>query len=224
MLPARAPRRVLAHLSGISNARALLVAPRRTPRRPALADEGFANRHLWVADVQSQRLERITATHTNETDPAASPTGGSIAYATDEVDFDLALFSPDGRSRQAVLSTARNEFGAGVVAGRRPIRLSHRPLGPSRDRSRSRDGLWERPIVTPDDFGTSPTDSMGALAFSPDGRDAGVSTQQRRRISAVAVAGNRWEADQAGRRTGVELRALPGFSIVVSGRSVDRIQ
>jgi WD40 repeat protein len=36
--------------------------------------------------------------------------------------------------------------------------------------SRSRDGQWERPIVGAKDFGDSLTQTLGALAFSPDGR------------------------------------------------------
>jgi WD40 repeat protein len=36
--------------------------------------------------------------------------------------------------------------------------------------ARSRDGLWERPIVTAVDFGASRTDTLASLAFSPDGR------------------------------------------------------
>ena len=35
---------------------------------------------------------------------------------------------------------------------------------------RSRDGQWERPVVTAKDFGNSRTETLGALAFSPDGR------------------------------------------------------
>jgi dipeptidyl aminopeptidase/acylaminoacyl peptidase len=36
--------------------------------------------------------------------------------------------------------------------------------------ARSRDGQWERPIVTAADFGASRTETLGSLAFSPDGR------------------------------------------------------
>ena len=168
--PGSPPRRVLAHLSGISNLAPFSWLPDGRHVVLSLADDGFANRHLWVADVQSEKLERITATHTNETAPAAGPGGGSIAYATDEVDFDLALYSPDGRSRRTVLSTARNEFGpAWSPAGDQFAFVTDRS-GRLEIWARSRDGQFERPIVTPDDFGTSLTESMGSLAFSPDSK------------------------------------------------------
>jgi Tol biopolymer transport system component len=35
---------------------------------------------------------------------------------------------------------------------------------------RSRDGVWERPIVTPADFSASRTETLASLAYSPDGR------------------------------------------------------
>ncbi len=168
--PGTAPRRVLSHLARYSNLPAFSWRPDGRHIVLALADEGLANRHLWAADVKSDTVERITATHTNETDPAAAPVGDRVAYATDEVDFDLVLVSPDGRSRQSLLSTARNEFApTWSPVGDQFAFLTDR-AGSIEIWSRSRDGQWERPVVTPADFGNSLTESMGSLAFSPDAR------------------------------------------------------
>ena len=99
-----------------------------------------------------------------------APGGSRIAYATEEVDFDLTLITPDGRSRRTMLATARNEFDpAWSPAGDQFAFVTDRS-GSLEIWTRSRDGVWERPIVTAKDFGASRTDTLASLAFSPDGR------------------------------------------------------
>jgi Tol biopolymer transport system component len=113
---------------------------------------------------------QLTSGHTNETSPAMAPAGGHIAYASEEVDFDLALITPDGQSRRTMLTTARNEFDpAWSPTGDQFAFVTDRS-GATEIWTRSRDGQWERPLVTPADFGASPTETLGSLAFSPDGR------------------------------------------------------
>ena len=136
----------------------------------ALPDGTGGNRHLWIADTVSGAARQITAGHTNETAPAVAPDGSRIAYATEEVDFDLTLITPDGRSRRTMLATARNEFDpAWSPAGDQFAFVTDRS-GSLEIWARSRDGVWERPIVTAKDFGDSRTDTLASLAFSPDGR------------------------------------------------------
>jgi Tol biopolymer transport system component len=136
----------------------------------ALPDTLGGNRHLWIADTVSGRARQITAGHTNETAPAVAPGGSRIAYATEEVDFDLTLIAPDGRSRRTMLATARNEYDpAWSPAGDQFAFVTDRS-GSLEIWTRSRDGVWERPIVTAKDFGASQTDTLASLAFSPDGR------------------------------------------------------
>ncbi len=116
--------------------------------------------------AQSVRSRRATPTKPR---PAVSPID-AIAYASDEVDFDLVLIPPDGRSRRTMLATARNELDpAWSPAGDQFAFVTDRS-GTIEIWARSRDGLWERPIVTPSDFGDSRTDTLASLAFSPDGR------------------------------------------------------
>ncbi|MEZ5291358.1 MAG: protein kinase [Vicinamibacterales bacterium] len=135
----------------------------------ALPDDHLGNRHLWLADTRSSERREITATHTNESDPAVSPDGRRIAYASDEVDFDLVLLSPDGGTRRPLLATARNEFSpAWSPSGDRIAFVTDRS-GSLEIYARSRDGQFERPIVTGTEFGAGPTRTLGDLAFSPDG-------------------------------------------------------
>ena len=136
----------------------------------ALSDQGGGNRHLWIADTVSGATQQLTSGHTTETSPAVAPNSGRIAFATEEVDFDLALISPDGRARRTMLATARNEFDpAWSPTGDQFAFVTDRS-GSIEIWGRSRDGQWERPIVTAADFGPSRTDTLASLAFSPDGK------------------------------------------------------
>ncbi len=135
----------------------------------AASDVQGGNRHLWMADTVSGAVRPITAGHTNETAPAVSPID-TIAYATDEVDFDLVLIPTDGQSRSTMLATARNELDPAWSPQGDQFAFVTDRSGTIEIWARSRDGLWERPIVTPSDFGDSRTDTLASLAFSPDGR------------------------------------------------------
>jgi Tol biopolymer transport system component len=136
----------------------------------ARPDDHGSNRHLWLVDTISGNAQQLTATHTNETFPAVTPTGRGIAYASDEVDFDLVAIAPDGRARRSVLATARNEFDpAWSPAGDQFAFVTDR-TGTLGIWARSRDGQWERPIVTDATFDASPSVTLASLAYSPDGR------------------------------------------------------
>ena len=136
----------------------------------ALPDVTGGIRHLWIADTGSGTARRITAGHTNETAPSVAPDGGRIAYASEEVDFDLRLITPDGRSSRTVLATARNEFDPAWSPGGDQFAFVTDRSGSIEIWTRSRDGKWERPIVTAQDFGESRTETLASLAFSPDGQ------------------------------------------------------
>ena len=135
----------------------------------SLPEDRGDNRHLWVADTASGTMKQITVGHTNETAPAVSSTG-QIAYASDEVDFDLVLIQPEGQGRRTMLATARNELDpTWSPAGDQFAFVTDRS-GSIEIWARSRDGKWERPIVTPADFGNSRTQTLASLAFSPNGQ------------------------------------------------------
>jgi serine/threonine protein kinase len=163
-------RQVLNQLGGSTNLTPFDWWPDNRHVVVALPDETGGNRHLWMADTQSGSMRQMTSGHTNETAPAVPSVGGRIAYASEEVDFDLVLIEPDGRTRRTMLATARNEFDpAWSPVGDQFAFVTDRS-GSTEIWARSRDGLWERPIVTAADFGTSRTDTLPSLAFSPDGR------------------------------------------------------
>jgi eukaryotic-like serine/threonine-protein kinase len=133
-------------------------------------EPGGGNRHLWIADTRSTEARPLTWGHTNETVPSVSPVSRRIAYASEEVDFDLTLISADGRLRRTMLATARNELDAVWSPQGDQFAFVTDRSGSIEIWARSRDGVWERPVVTSADFGTSRTETLASLAFSPDGR------------------------------------------------------
>jgi Tol biopolymer transport system component len=135
-----------------------------------IADASGGMRHLWIADTESPAISQLTSTHTNETWPSASPDGQHIAYASEEVDFDLVAISEDGRTQSRALATARNEMDPAWSPDGEQYAFVTDRAGSMGIWVRSRDGQWERPLVRSTDFDGSRTETIGSLAFSPDGR------------------------------------------------------
>ena len=135
-----------------------------------LTDAESGRRHLWTADTQSTWMRRLTSTHTNETWPAVSPDGRRIAYVSDEVDFDLVGITENGKVVRKTLATARNEMDPAWAPNGDQYAFVTDRTGPMEIWLRSRDGQWERPIVSGRDFGASAIDTLGSLAFAPDGK------------------------------------------------------
>jgi Tol biopolymer transport system component len=152
-----------------------------------ISNPSGGTRHLWLGDIESTALRQLTSTHTSETWPAVSPSGRQIAYASEEVDFDLITIAEDGRSQRPLLATARNEMDpAWAPAGDQYAFVTDR-VGPSEIWVRSRDGQWERPLVTGAMF-ESQTDTLGSLAYSPDGRTLAFQRRDRGRATIWLVA------------------------------------
>ena len=80
------------------------------------------------------------------------------------------LIRPDGASRRPILATARNEFAPTWSPSGDQFAFVTDRSGALEVWARSRDGQFERPIVSATDFDASPTQTLGSLAFSPDGK------------------------------------------------------
>ena len=198
--PDEAIREVLAHIGKTANLPSFSWVPDNRHVAIGVTDGDSGRRHLWIADTESPVMRRLTSTHTNETWPAASPDGRRIAYASEDVDFDLVAIAEDGRLLRKPLATARNEMDpVWSPTGDQYAFVSDRS-GFLEIWMRSRDGQWERPVVSGRDFGTSPTVTLGSLAFSPDGR----TLVYHRRSPDDAIL---WMTPSAG---GTPVKLLPG--------------
>jgi Tol biopolymer transport system component len=131
--------------------------------------------HLWVGDVDSDRIQPLTVTNSNESSPAVSPDGRRLAFASEATDFDLVLVPLNGSVTRTFLSSTRNELDpAWSPTGAQYAFVSDRSgsqeIWVRSEEGASERGGFERPLVTDADFSGSRTMVLGSLAFSRDGR------------------------------------------------------
>jgi Tol biopolymer transport system component len=162
-----APREILRDLGTLTNPTPFSWWPDNRHVVLALPDP-IANPHLWLADSVTGALTQITHGHTGETEPSVG-SRNRIAYSSQEVDFDLTLISSDGRTRRTFLGTTRNEYDPAWSPRGDQFAFVTDRSGALEIWTRSRDGQWERPIVSAADFPASRTETLGSLAFSPSG-------------------------------------------------------
>jgi Tol biopolymer transport system component len=126
--------------------------------------------HLWVVDTQSGDMRPLTSGAGGENTAAVSPDGRRIAYATQDTNFDLIEVPLDGSSPRQILATSRNESEPGWS----PVSAQYAFVTDRNGRPeiwlRSRDGAWERPLVTDESFAHEVTHTFRLPVFSPDGQ------------------------------------------------------
>ena len=134
----------------------------------SLADTQNSGRHLWLADTDSDRLEKLTMSPLSESSPSVSSDGLRLAFTSEDVDFDLISIPGDGSSPQPLYATSRNEFDPAWTPNEQSFAFVTDRSGPLQLVVRSRDG-FERPIVYDSQFPGDETWALGSLAFSPNG-------------------------------------------------------
>jgi Tol biopolymer transport system component len=127
--------------------------------------------HLWIADLQSDRVWPLTRGPDSELNPSSSLTGDRIVFTRGEPDYDLVQISlTDRTSSRSLLSTSQNESDPTLSPdGQRFAYVTDRN-GQDEIWERSTDGAIDRPLVTQRDFGEDRTVMLGSPAFSPDGQ------------------------------------------------------
>jgi Tol biopolymer transport system component len=105
-----------------------------------------------------------------ENDPAVSPDGTRLALTLQQADYDLYQLSVERASPSVVLATSRNEMDPAWSPSGTEMAFTTDRSGHEEIWSRSQKGDFERPLVTPGDFGASRTDLLNMPAFSPDGQ------------------------------------------------------
>jgi eukaryotic-like serine/threonine-protein kinase len=126
--------------------------------------------HLWLTDTASSNARLITASGSVENDPAVSPDGTHLATAFQQANYDIYQISLDKATLVPVLTSARNEMDPVWSAAGSELAYTTDRSGSDEIWLRSRDGEFERPLVTAADFGETQTHVLSAPAFSPDGQ------------------------------------------------------
>src|SRR5262249_20806981 len=116
--PSGAPRRTRSKLPRSSTQRAVLRSQAGIRAFSWMPDGrhivlsgsfGEGGSRLHLVDSESERLEPLTATTGEESDPAVSPDGKRIAFASGTDDFDLVEIPVDGSRVRTLLATSRSE-------------------------------------------------------------------------------------------------------------------
>jgi serine/threonine protein kinase/Tol biopolymer transport system component len=124
---------------------------------------------LWASDIESEILQRVTASPTGYDDhPAVSPDGHRMAFSTVHEDYDIVSVPLDGSALRPILATALNEFSPSWSLSGRMAFITDRS-GQDEVWLRDAQGDLERPIATQSDFPDDPTELISNVAISPNG-------------------------------------------------------
>lgn len=160
--PNAPPRRYLENLSNDHLARSFAWMPDSS--RIVYTDG-----HLWMADLPSGSVRKITAGTGDEVSPSIAPGGASMAFAATDFNYSVRQISLDGKTSTASPST--------TMCGLAP---AWSPTGPQYAYVTDRNGQpevwlkdtqsgWERPLVAAKDFDDR-TAAILDVTFSPDGQ------------------------------------------------------
>jgi Tol biopolymer transport system component len=125
--------------------------------------------HLWLADTATGGLTPLTTTALNESAPAVSPDGHTIAFDSQATDFDLVEIPLDGSPMRSYLSSTRNEYDPAVSPVSTQFAYVTDRSGDLEIWLQNEEGYLQQPLVRAADAGGTLSLAVGALAFSPDG-------------------------------------------------------
>jgi eukaryotic-like serine/threonine-protein kinase len=149
--------------------------------------KGFDS-ELWMADLKNATLERITADNTTESEPAVSPDGKKVIFASTAEDYNMVEISLDGGAIRSLLTTSRSElFPAWPRAGEEYAYVTDHS-GESEIWVRSRRNNWERPLIAPKDFSKSPPTQFFTPEYSPDGRSLAFAATGNHQVASIWIA------------------------------------
>jgi len=126
--------------------------------------------HLWIRSTERPQSTLLTASGSIESEPAVSPDGARLAVAFQQANYDVYRISVDRPVLEPVLASSRNEMDPAWAPAAAQLAFTTDRSGSDEIWLRSQNGEFERPLVTPKDFGTGATFILGAPTFSPDGQ------------------------------------------------------
>jgi Tol biopolymer transport system component len=141
-----------------------------------------------MANLKNQTLSRITADNTSEAEPAVSPDGKRIVYASTAEDYNMVEVPVDGGPVRNLLTTSRSElFPAWPPSGEEYAYVTDHS-GDSEIWIRSRRSNWERPLITPKDFSKNPPTQFFTPEYSPDGASLAFAATGNHRVASIWIA------------------------------------
>ncbi len=123
---------------------------------------------LWMAHVEDQDLDALTADESIKVRPSVSPDGKRIAYASMAENFDIVEIPVSGGPIRPILATSRNEMSPAWSPVAPLLAYVTDRSGPQEIWLRNAQDGSDRPLVTQRDFADD-TLALGTLAVSPDG-------------------------------------------------------
>jgi serine/threonine protein kinase len=131
------------------------------------AHQGEPN-NLWIGNIDSNDLRRLTSTPTNQNSPSLSPDGRRILYQDLRADFDIAKVDlADGKVIR-LIATDRNESMPMWAAHTGKFVYVTSRSGPHEIWLRNEDGS-DRPVVTQADFAPATVNVFMDPVLSPEG-------------------------------------------------------
>lgn len=161
------PRRVLRQLEAFPLAREFAWMGGSTVVFSNLSGLSI-NTHLYLADLDQNTIEPLSAGPGSEFSPSAAPNGQTTAFSSATLDYDLVSIPLAGGPVR--------ELGAGPALETSPTTSPAGQFAYVTDRTgepeiwlRSSKESWDRPLVTASAFGEDRTGYLLDAVFSPDG-------------------------------------------------------
>jgi Tol biopolymer transport system component len=126
--------------------------------------------HLWLADTARNNIQPLTAGTESEQAPSISPDGKSVAFASTDIRYDLVEAPLDGSGMRNLLSTHLSEVSPAWSPFSNQYAYVTDRSGNPEIWLKSLQEHWERPLVTPKDFGDDLASFLFDVTFSPDGQ------------------------------------------------------
>jgi Tol biopolymer transport system component len=126
--------------------------------------------HVWVADLQTDRVWPLTRGADSESYPSAAVTGDRIVFTRGEPDFDLVSIPlAHDAVPQSLLATPQSESEPAFRPDGSVFAYVTDRTGQDEIWRRSLNGSVDEPLVTQRDFGDDRSVMLSSPVFSPDG-------------------------------------------------------
>jgi dipeptidyl aminopeptidase/acylaminoacyl peptidase len=124
---------------------------------------------LWLADFKWEKLRKLTASTSAESEPSLSPRGERLAFTSITEDNDLMELPLDGSQPRTLLPASRNMYSPSwAPAGDQLLYVTDRTGAAEIWVHNMKAGI-DRPMVTQRDFPPGTTKALASPVFSPDG-------------------------------------------------------